>query len=483
LLASSRARLLDVHRDSPGRIIVVLNEGASPPPRSTDCSPRPVDEARLLSGAGRVEALLLPRVELLEAGGLDEDLAAEVSGASPLLADLALRLLTRGRRVEHAESSGAAGMAAGEAGYSTGALLRAQRRRAAPESAHTARVLARITARTVGDLVLKRAGASTRRDLTGHDLTGLLAGFRRGTPRPRPPTINALPSELEATLADHRVVDVRAGADGANRGRHEVFTLHDADGQARLALRLRHDPPSGLRARLEAREEYRRASSGGRDWVPTLHACAELPDTLVTVESLHQGAWLTDPLLAHVEAERWLGERTSSEAPADGGSERPLEVLADELDGWHGRTPALDRAVERLGALPTVPQHGSLSAAAVAVGPGRSVLLGWEHWTEAGLPGFDAIHLALTSARRRFGAVGPRFLVGQLIAGSREPLLEPFRRDIERLGAAEHREAIVLATLALLARRERHAEARLEGPRSRTFRDVLEVWRAHRPDG
>lgn len=475
-LTSSRgARALGAGFSQPGQILVMVNDGGpSRRPPDPRAPPRFASEAGLAAAAGRVEAILLPRRLLVDAGGLDEDLGRAIPGLSPLLADLAMRLMAFGQRVELVETGGETGTAPGEAGFATGSILRAQSSRAGSGRSSTTKSGATIVARTLRDLALKRVGVRKRRDLTGYDLTGLLAGFTRSPPTPRPPAIGSLPQELEETLEEHGVVEARPRP-SVTPGREELFALHDAHGLARLALWVRHHPPPGLRAQLETRESYRLAASRGGAWAPRLHACAEVSNALLTVESLHEGGLRRDPLLAHLEAERWLEQRAPCRR-ATVGEGRQLGHLAREAVG---RSRALDRSVEGLANLPAVPQHGGLRTEAVVIGPGRTVLLGWEHWTELGLPGFDGLHLGFTTAWRRFGASGPRALVGHLLAGSGDPMLEAFDRDLDRLQASEHREAIVLGTLLLLARREREAEERFEPSRSRMFRDALECWLVH----
>jgi hypothetical protein len=109
----------------------------------------------------------------------------------------------------------------------------------------------------------------------------------------------------------------------------------------------------------------------------------------------------------------------------------------------------------------------------VVVAPGRTVLLGWEHFDETGLPGFDALRLGLDTGAAKVGESAADAAVARLLRGEAVPYTLPFLEELTAVGIADRAADVALLTLAELAGRERDRERVLDPFPGERYRRLL----------
>jgi len=474
-LAARSPRLLLLGPLADGRAVGPLAERARPfalGPAGRPLGPGVHGLRRLARHAGRVLGIGIEREALLAAGGLDEALGATSGDLCVAFADVLHRQLVAGSAIDLVPMAPAqaAWRARDEAGVAAGRLLRAARGRA--PSPTLALVGADLAARSALPAALKRGAITVRRDLTGHDLGGLATGWSGRVPAPRAPMLAELPAPVATTLRERAIVALQP--DAAPRGaRRLAYAAVDRDGVARFAVRLDHAPPSGARERLAACEAWRRRGGWRADWTPELLAVATAGRTLVTVESLHRPVAAATTSVRFAEAVRWLRARrqhaVGRELAAATVPAHELTAAGRQLGGDH-LARRLAAAVDALGRAPALPEHGGLHPDVVVVAPGRTVLQGWERFTEAGLPGVDALRLGIALLELEGGPGAVERALRAALHGGGGPALVPFAEEFAELGLADHGRDLVLLALTALAQAEAEEE--------RTIRPGLRARRA-----
>lgn len=476
-LAARSPRLLLLGPLADGRAIGALAEHAVPfalGPAGNPLRPGVNGLRRLARHAGRVLGIGIEREALLAGGGLDEALGATSGDLCVAFADLLHRQLVAGRAVDLVRMAPpqAAWRAREEAGVAAGRLLRAARGRMPNPT--LVLVGADLAAQAALPAALKRRGITVRRELTGHDLGGLATGWAGRLPAPRSPTLAELPAPIAAALRERAIVALRP--DAAPRGARQLaYAAVDRDGLARLAVRLDHAPPARARERRAACEAWRRSGGWRADWMPELLAVATAGRTLVTVESLHRPVAAATTSVRFAEAVRWLRARRQH---AVGRELAAATVPAGELTaagrqlGGDQLATRLAGAVEALGRAPALPEHGGLHPDVVVVAPGRTVLQGWERFTEAGLPGVDALRLGIALLELEGGPGAVERALRAALHGGGGPALAPFAEEFAELGLGDHGCDLVLLALTALAQAEAEEERTIR-PGLRTRRALL----------